>query len=872
MNNPVLCSDDFQKLPPQAVDLEEVVLATIITNRRALLQVIDIAKPEIFYKESHQKICRAIHVLTNNNSPVDLITVMIQLKSTGDLESVGGPYALAKITNKASGIENIEYHTRILIEKHLTREVISLASQLQKEGFEYNVDVFELLNKTQDKILTLVKDALHRDFVGFSEALTETAEDIQEANLKAGKLNGIPSGFTALDSMTGGFQPTDLIILAARPAMGKTAFALNVAKNMAQKFGKKVAFFSLEMATKQLITRIISSEAKIPSDRLRRGDISEEEWVLFNTALRTLSGINIYVDDTAAISIFELKAKVMRLKEQKDVDCVFVDYLQLMTAGSNKQNREQEISTISRGLKALAKEVGVPVIALSQLSRDVEKRGGSKRPVLSDLRECLSTNTSYIYGSNSISKNNTKVNKVLSLNGDYLTTLGSLNIPKTKNHVYRITTKTGRFIDATLNHLVLTTDGYKYVKNLTLLDSLILAKNFQTDGIFYPESRLIGHMIGNGCMMGKNTPGFITNDKDVSDCFCQYIYKKFGFYPRQHKHYKSDVFQWDISKHNKRTKEGNPFKLWLVSKKLWGKKAHEKQIPEWFIETADTRSIIDLMAGLIETDGSVYTVKEKQTVSYSTTSYVLAQQIMYLFAKIGIIANIDNGYLSKKANYPIYKITINDSHYLKIFRNNIKLIGIKGRKLKSFDLNRRTSYISNKAGHNTSVAISKLITNGRLQVHGNRGATQNTLRKLSLNNDLGEYRWLISDNIHLDPIRSIEYHDEVDVFDRAVPCTNNFIVNGIVTHNSGAIEQDADIVMFLYRPEYYGIENTEDGSSTKGIASLIVAKHRNGSIGDVNLKFRSVYTQFSDPDPNYGFTIEAQTIPPNEKFDDDMPF
>lgn len=378
---------DHGRVPPQAVDLEEVVLGSMLLERDALTEVIDIIKPDIFYKDAHRKICEAIHSLFKNSEPVDIMTVTHELKKTNDLESIGGAYYIAQLTNKVASAANIEYHARILVQKHIERELISSSSEIITQAYDESIDVFDLLDKAQSNLFELSENNFRRSYVSMDNIVTEAIKEIEKARTHKDELRGVPTGFTKLDALTGGFQRSDLLILAARPGMGKTALALTMARNMAVDYNRPVAVFSLEMAALQLTTRLIASEAEITSDKLRKGELTDNEWHQLNSRIDNLAKAPIFIDDTPALSIFELRAKCRRLKEQYDIQFVVIDYLQLMTTNSEKGNREQEISTISRSLKALAKELNIPVLALSQLSRDVEKRGGSKKPVLSDLRE-----------------------------------------------------------------------------------------------------------------------------------------------------------------------------------------------------------------------------------------------------------------------------------------------------------------------------------------------------------------------------------------------------------------------------------------------------------------------------------------------------
>lgn len=376
------------RVPPQAVDLEEAILGALMLEQNALTTVIDILKPEIFYKEAHQRIYAAIHRLFAKSEPVDILTVTNELKTTGELEIIGGAYFITQLTNRVASTANIEYHSRIISQKYIQRELIKISSELIKEAFEDTTDVFDLLDKAEQNLFSVSESNFRRDYDSMQTLVREAIRDIESARDHEGNLRGIPSGFTDLDRITAGWQKSDLVILAARPGMGKTAFVLSMARNVAVDFNVPLAIFSLEMSSIQLVTRLISSETQLPADKLKKGNLENYEWEQLNAKIGKLVEAPLYIDDTPALSIFELRAKCRRLKAQHNIQMIIIDYIQLMSAGNdNKGNREQEISTISRSLKALAKELNVPVITLSQLNRSVETRGGSKRPILSDLRE-----------------------------------------------------------------------------------------------------------------------------------------------------------------------------------------------------------------------------------------------------------------------------------------------------------------------------------------------------------------------------------------------------------------------------------------------------------------------------------------------------
>lgn len=378
------------KLPPQAVDLEEAVLGAMMLEKDAVNDVIDILKPESFYKEQHQKIYAVIQDLFQRSEPIDILTVTTELKKRGELEFVGGPFYITSLTNRIAHSANAEYYARIIAQKHIQRELIRISTKTIQKAYDETTDVFELLDEAEKDLFSVAEGNIRKNFMEMKDIMHEALQNIENAKNHEDTIVGVPSGFRALDRVTAGWQKSDLIVIAARPGMGKTAFVLAIARNAAVEFNKPVALFSLEMSAVQLVTRLISSESEIEADKLKRGNLADHEWTQLHSRIGALSKAPLFIDDTPALSIFELRAKCRRLKAQHDIQLIIIDYLQLMTAGGERGtgNREQEISMISRSLKSIAKELNVPVIALSQLSRAVETRStNDKRPQLSDLRE-----------------------------------------------------------------------------------------------------------------------------------------------------------------------------------------------------------------------------------------------------------------------------------------------------------------------------------------------------------------------------------------------------------------------------------------------------------------------------------------------------
>lgn len=379
---------EMGKIPPQAVELEEAVLGAVMLEKDAILAVLDILSPESFYKDAHKKIFAAIVDLSANEKPIDILTVKEELKKRGELEEVGGAFYISQLTSRIVSAAHVEFHARIIAQKFIQRELIRISNEILSKSFDESVDVDDLLDFSEQELFQVAEGYIKKETSKISVLVQKAIEQMQEAAKRADNLSGVPSGFTRLDRLTSGWQKSDMVIIAARPSMGKTAFALSMARNIAVEHERPVAIFSLEMSSLQLVNRLIVSETELSVHKIRNGKLTDEEWKHLETKIKTLLDAPIYIDDTPAISLFEFRSKCRRLKMQYNVELIIVDYLQLMSSPTDSRgNREQEVSTISRTLKAVAKELDVPIIALSQLNRSVELRSGSKRPQLSDLRE-----------------------------------------------------------------------------------------------------------------------------------------------------------------------------------------------------------------------------------------------------------------------------------------------------------------------------------------------------------------------------------------------------------------------------------------------------------------------------------------------------
>ncbi|HLX93054.1 MAG TPA: replicative DNA helicase [Puia sp.] len=461
----------YGKLPPQAKELEEAVLGAIMLEQSAFDNVAEILKPEHFYVESHQLIFRAMQALTQKSQPIDILTVTEELRFSGSLEKIGGAYFVTRLTNAVVSAANIEAHSRIVLQKFIQRELIRISGEIIGDAYEDSTDVFDLLDDAESKLFEITNNHLRKNFDSIDTVLVKTVQRIEDLRNKNEDVTGVPTGFASLDHVTYGWQPTDLIILAARPSVGKTAFALNLARHAAlhKQKATPVGFFSLEMSAGQLVQRILSAESEIWLEKIARGRLQEHEMKqLYAKGIQKLATAPIFIDDTAALNIFELRAKCRRLKNKHNVGLIIIDYLQLMSGtGENRNtNREQEISRISRDLKGLAKELQVPIIALSQLSREVEKRKeGSKMPQLSDLRECVTGDTRVWLADGRREPIQNLVGQSMdlwSLDHNYKLTVSTSELiwPVGVKRVFELTLASGRKLKASGEHRVLGFEGW----------------------------------------------------------------------------------------------------------------------------------------------------------------------------------------------------------------------------------------------------------------------------------------------------------------------------------------------------------------------------------------------------------------------------
>ncbi len=899
------------RVPPQATDVEQSVLGAMLIEREAIPRAIEILTPDAFYLAKHQTIYLAMLSLFERGNPVDLITLTEELKRRGQLDDIGGAYYLTELTTQVASAANVEYHARIIAEKSLLRKMIETMTVLVGQAYDAGADAFELLDLAESDIFRISETQLRKAASSMNEVLKSTLAHLESIHGREGGITGVPSGFTRLDELTGGWQRSDLIIVAARPSMGKTALAMACARNAALHLQRPtgVAIFSLEMSAQQLAQRLLTSEARVNAQAARTGRLSEEDWPRLARAAGRLSAAPIFIDDTPGLGILELRAKCRRLKAEHDIGLVIVDYLQLMhgTINSRNANREQEIAQISRSLKSLAKELDVPVLALSQLSRAVETRGGDKRPQLSDLREsgCLTGETLI-----PMADTGRRV-PIRDLAGTSGFAVWALNRQTHKleralvskafstgtKPVYRLTTQLGRQIRATGNHKFLTIRGWKRLDELRLGERMALPRRLdcaQAQRMSEAELALLGHLIGDGCTLPRHSIQYTTRERDLAQLVVDLATQVFDEEVAPRIHAERSWYQVYLTSTRHHTHGvRSAVSAWLESLGVWGLRSHEKRVPERVFQQASD-GIAHFLRHLWSTDGCIQlrgVQRAYPAIYYASSSEQLGRDLQALLLRLGINARLKRIPQGRKGRDQFHVI-VSGSEDIERF---VQCVGAVGRyKTQALDgvrtfILKKTAYTNRDvipsdvwqqlvkpAMEQAGMTHRQLHQELEMAYSGMTNFKQNVSRERAarvaqaVSSD--ELLSLAESDIYWDKIASIESDGVEEVFDLTVPGPHNFVANDVIAHNS--IEQDADVVAFIYRAERYGITVDENGNSTEGLGEIIIGKQRNGPVGNVTLAFVHQFARFENlttyyAPPGDGFDTPAQApIPPL----DDAPF
>ncbi len=861
-----------ERLPPHNVEAEHSVLGSLLIDRDAIIKVAAFVKPEDFYHPANGTIYRAILDLYNRREPTDFITLSDELTRREKLDDVGGVAYLTALLNAVPTAVHVEYYGRIVERAATLRRLIDAGTEIVSIGYRDGIETEDALDSAERTIFEVSQKRQTKDFVSIAEVLDRFFDQIDYMQQHRGEVVGVATGYADLDQLTGGLQKSDLVILAARPSMGKTSLALGMAYGAAVSHGKTVGIFSLEMSAEQLVQRLLSMETGVDSQRLRLGQIDDSEWDRISRAFGRLAEASIFIDDAAGAGVMDVRSKARRLQAEHGLDLVVVDYLQLMS-GRRTENRVQEISEISRGLKGLARELNVPVVALSQLSRAVESRA-DHHPMLSDLREsgCLTAETPvYLPDTGTYWTLGELVGqrgfRVLALNPETwrLEPRVVLNAFATgRKSVFRLTTRLGRTIRATANHRFLTIDGWRRLDELCPGTRLALPRRLPgpTQATMSDdELALLGHLIGDGCTLPRHAIQYTTNDPALAETVARLAVRIFGEgvaprIARERNWYQVYLAAADRLTHG----VGNPVATWLRDLGVFGLRSYEKYVPE-LVFAQPTTGIARFLRHLWSTDGRVHLsagVSHYANVYYASSSPRLARDVQSLLLRLEINATLARRE-QPNTGRDQYHVIVSGKVDIDRF---LALVGGLGQ-AKAAHQQTIVDHLAGRVGNTNRDVLPREVwklvvvpamreaslTTRRMQAAIGTAYCGSTLYKSNLSRERAarvadvvgseHLTTLARSDVYWDEVLGIEPDGEEEVYDLTVEGMHNFVAGDIVVHNS--IEQDADIVMFIYREEKY-----EEETEKKGIAELIVAKHRNGPVGSVNLRFFERTARFAD--------------------------
>lgn len=860
-------ADSTDRLAPQATEAEQSVLGSILVDRDAILRVADFLRPQDFYRQQHGDIFEAMLSLHGQREPIDLITLGDELARRDRLEAIGGAAYLASLMNTVPTAVHVEHYGRIVERKSVLRNLISAAGKIAAVGYEESNDAEVAIDRAESILFEISQHRTVGGFESLATLLGQAYDRLEYLHEHRGQILGIPSGLSGMDLLLGGFQPSDLVILAARPSVGKTSLALNIAQHAAVRERKKVAVFSLEMSREQLALRLLSAESGINPRPLQTGFVDETDWSKIAQVMNDMHAAPLWIDDQPGLTVMELRTKARRLEaEQKGLDLVIVDYLQLMQASmpSRDGNRVQEVSEISRGLKQLARELKVPVIALSQLSRGVEQRG-SAEPRLSDLREsgCLTADTRVL-----------RADTGAEVSLGTLLESGERNVPvwsvddhmrlvrRTMTHVfpsgskqvYRMRLASGREIKATANHPFMTLDGWRPLGELGAGDRLATPRRVAqpSDARPWPAEKviLLAHLIGDGCVAPRQ-PIHYTSADEANLQAVEVTAAWFGITARRVRQ-GSWTHVYLPSPHRLTHGRHHPIAAWLGELGLYGRRSYAKFLPSRVFSLPDDQIAL-FLRHLWATDGSV-TVSGSGSVRvyYATSSRRLALDVQNVLLRLDIRGRLRT--VRHGAHRPGYTVDVSGVDDQRIFLSRIGVHGARGAScavagdiLASVRPNTNTDTIPLEVWRTVRAAMrTRHVTERKLQMavgaHYNgmafyrHASSRPRLKRIAGVLDEPLLDNLATSDLFWDRVIAIEPIGDRPVYDATVLGTHNFIADGTVVHNS--IEQDSDIVIFLYR------EGDQNPEAEFEVIKAKVAKHRNGPIGEVPLNFRKANTRF----------------------------
>ena len=859
------------RTPPQDIAAEQSVLGAMLLSKDAIADVVEVIRESDFYRPAHQVIYGSILDLYGRGEPADAVTLAAELTKNAEISRVGGVSYLHTLVSMVPTAANANYYARIVREQAILRRLVEAGTRITQMGFSGTGEVDDLVDRAQAEVYEVTERRNSEDYLPLSAVMNEALTEIEAISNRDGEMVGVPTGFTDLDSLTNGLHPGQLVILAARPSIGKSTLGIDVCRAASIKHGLTSVIFSLEMSRNEIVMRLLSAEAQVPMHHMRTGSMSDSDWTKLAQKMGTVSDAPLFIDDSPNLTLMEIRAKCRRLKQRHDLRLVVVDYLQLMTSGKRVESRQQEVSEFSRSLKLLAKELDVPVIAISQLNRGPEQRQ-DKRPMLSDLREsgCLPATTRVIRADTGAE---TTMGALLA-SGERDVPVWSLDDslryvarPLTRvfstgrKEVFRLRTASGRVLDATANHPLLTYHGWSALGALEIGDRIGIPRHVPAPSLetTWSDEQVIvlAHMLGDGSMLPRQPMRYATTDLANLAIVGESASRAFDVKLRVDEYPAARCTTLRFTSRRPVTHGvRNPMAAWLDELGLFGARSHQKFIPEP-VFSLPKEQIALFLRHLWATDGSIQVLPSKRggRIYYASTSRELADGVSRLLLRFGIHTRIR---VARKRGYRDgFHVDISGAADQRVFLRRINAYGARGRVGRQ--LLRILDGVQSNPNRDTvpidvwdrvrAVIADRGMTHREFQASlGGQycGSTlwksapsRQRLQRVAAVLESEELEMVATNDVYWDEIVEIESLGEMEVFDAEVLGSHNFIADGVAVHNS--LEQDADMVVLLHREDFYAPESPRAGE-----ADFIVAKHRNGPTATITVAFQGHYSRFVD--------------------------
>ena len=868
-------SKDYDRQPPQDLAAEQSVLGGMLLSKDAIAEVVEVLRSTDFYRPAHSLIYDVVLDLYGKGEPADAVTVAAELSRRGEIARAGGAPYLHTLISSVPTAAHAGYYARIVAERAILRRLVEAGTRIVQLGYAgLGDDVDEIVDRAQAAVYEVTERRTSEDYVRLEHLLQGTLDEIDAIGSRGGSLSGVPTGFSDLDALTNGLHPGQLVIIAARPAVGKSTLGLDFARSASIKHSMASCIFSLEMSKSEIVMRLLSAEARVSLGSMRTGRMSDDDWARLARRMGEVADAPLYIDDSPNLTMMEIRAKARRLKQQQDLQLVVVDYMQLMSSPKRVENRQQEVSEISRSLKLLAKELEVPVVAISQLNRGSEQRA-DKKPMLSDLREsgCLTASTRLLRADTNaevtlgelLASAATDV-PVWSVDESLRVVRGTLThaFPSGTKEVFRMRLRSGREIEATASHKFLTYDGWKPLAELAAGSRLATPRITHAPDqlVEWPDDHvvLLAHLLGDGSFVKRQPIRYASIDQANLTAVTQAA-RAFGVtavrddYPAARLTTLRLPAPFPLT-HGRR----NPIAAWLDGLGLLGLRSHEKHVPG-AVHSMTKRQAALFLRHLWATDGSVrWDDRAGQArLYYASTSRRLVDDIAQLLLRFGVLSRIMT--TTKPGYRDCYHLVIYAADNQQRFLEKIGIHGARGdiaeatvlpalRAIKGdtnvdtvpVDVWRKVRDIVAEREMTHREMASAMETPFCSSTMGKHAPRRGRLARVAAVLHDADLDLLATSEVYWDEVASIESLGEQDVFDATVLGTHNFIANGIVAHNS--LEQDADMVILLYREDVF-----EPESPRAGEADMIVAKHRNGPTDTITVAFQGRYSRFVDMSP-----------------------